>query len=108
MAWDISNFDSWTYDDVPLGCVAPEGGVSVQVETGGWRTDRPVWDEQACRSCMICWVYCPDASIQVCDGRMVGIDYFHCKGCGICAHECKFGAIAMVNEQDAKQKEANA
>ena len=31
-----------------------------------------------------------------------------CKGCGVCARECKFGAISMVNEQDAKQSEVQA
>jgi pyruvate ferredoxin oxidoreductase delta subunit len=27
------------------------------------------------------------------------IDLFYCKGCGICAHECKRGAIKMVEEE---------
>ena len=53
-------------------------------------------------------MYCPDASIEVKDGQMTGIDYEHCKGCGVCARECKFGAISMVNEQDAKQSEVQA
>ncbi|MFP3216806.1 MAG: 4Fe-4S binding protein, partial [Vulcanisaeta sp.] len=26
------------------------------------------------------------------------IDYDHCKGCGICAHECPVKAIKMVPE----------
>ena len=32
------------------------------------------------------------------DGKLVGIDYHHCKGCGICAQECPCGAIDMVGE----------
>lgn len=108
MSWDISSYESWKYDEIPLGCVAPEPGTSRLVQTGGWRTDRPVWDASVCKNCLICWVYCPDASIEVKDGQMTGIDYEHCKGCGVCARECKFGAISMVNEQDAKQSEVQA
>jgi pyruvate ferredoxin oxidoreductase delta subunit len=26
------------------------------------------------------------------------VDLYHCKGCGICAHECRKGAIRMVEE----------
>jgi pyruvate ferredoxin oxidoreductase delta subunit len=37
---------------------------------------------------MICWVYCPDSAVIVKDGKVQGFDYDHCKGCGICAHEC--------------------
>ena len=40
-----------------------------------------------------------DASIQVADGKVTGIDYDHCKGCGICSKECKFGAITMEAEK---------
>jgi Pyruvate/2-oxoacid:ferredoxin oxidoreductase delta subunit len=33
-------------------------------------------------------VSCPDSSILVEAGKVVGIDDKHCKGCGICAKEC--------------------
>jgi pyruvate ferredoxin oxidoreductase delta subunit len=28
-----------------------------------------------------------------------GADLNYCKGCGICAEECKFGAIEMVEDK---------
>jgi len=48
---------------------------------------------------MLCYFYCPDASIIVENGKAVGIDLLHCKGCGICAKECPAGAIAMKSEE---------
>ena len=44
--------------------------------------------------------FCPDMAVIVEDGRVVGFDYKHCKGCGICAKECpsKVHAIDMVPE----------
>jgi pyruvate ferredoxin oxidoreductase delta subunit len=45
---------------------------------------------------MICWVFCPDGAIQIENGKVVGIDLDHCKGCGICAEECPRKAVSMV------------
>jgi pyruvate ferredoxin oxidoreductase delta subunit len=77
-----------TWREIPIGGVVLEGGTAEQYLTGGWRTLRPVKDEAKCTNCMICWVYCPDTSILAKDGKMVGFDLEHCKGCGICAMEC--------------------
>ena len=46
-------------------------------------------------------VFSPDSSIMVKDEKMVGIDYFHCKGCGLCASVCphKVQAITMEIEE---------
>ena len=49
---------------------------------------------------MMCWVVCPDSSIEVEDGKMTGIDLEHCKGCGVCTHECKFDALSLVSEAE--------
>ena len=75
---------------------------------------RPVLDEAACTRCLLCYMQCPDGTVyKVADEGARGsvtlrIDYDFCKGCGVCARECKFGAISMVNEQDAKQAEVQA
>ncbi len=86
--------DRWR--DLPAGGAVPAGGTSVNYPTGGWRSDRPVFDEGACSHCLLCWVFCPDAAIELEDGKVAGIAYDYCKGCGICAHECpKQGAMTM-------------
>ncbi|MDQ7820351.1 MAG: 4Fe-4S binding protein [Armatimonadota bacterium] len=76
------------------------GGTSRAFLTGTWRTERPVLDLERCIHCMLCWLYCPDSSIQARDGRVVGIDLDHCKGCGVCAAVCppRAHAIVMVPE----------
>ncbi|MBC7344539.1 MAG: 4Fe-4S binding protein, partial [Clostridia bacterium] len=66
--------------------------------TGTWRSRRPVLDKEKCNSCLRCFIYCPEGSISVQDGKMDGFDYYHCKGCGICARECNIGAISMSEE----------
>ncbi|HIC94410.1 MAG TPA: ferredoxin [Anaerolineae bacterium] len=74
--------------EASMAGIVTDAGNSVEYLTGGWRTLKPVRDEERCTHCMICWVYCPDSCILVEDGRVVGFDYDHCKGCGICAAEC--------------------
>lgn len=86
--------------EIPIGGIVEEPGTAVEYNTGSWRTYRPVLDKEKCINCMICWISCPDSSIKILDGKMIGFDYDHCKGCGICAEECpkKVRAITMVDE----------
>ncbi len=56
-----------------------------------------------CMACDNCWTLCPDNAVLKADGGPAGrwryiFDYDHCKGCGVCAHECPAGFIAMVDE----------
>ena len=77
----------------------PSRGNSDDYVTGGWRSERPYRDDEKCTQCLLCWVFCPDTSVLV-EGRegRTTSTYEHCKGCGICAHECPFDAIEMVPE----------
>ena len=88
------------WKEIPLGCVSFEAGNAESYITGGWRTFKPVWNSEKCIQCLGCWIQCPDNSILVEDGKVVGIDYDHCKGCGICAKVCpdKIQAISMEKE----------
>lgn len=103
--FDPLNYDDWKPEDFPTGFVCPEPGTSVNCYTGGWRSMRPVWDVEKCTNCMLCWMYCPDSCIQAKDAQMTGIDYEHCKGCGVCVQECKFGALELIQETEAQTRE---
>lgn len=85
----------------------PEGdtlkaGTAAQFHTGDWRSKKPVKDENTCINCLFCYIYCPDSAVKVKDGKMTGIDYNYCKGCGICESVCPVKpvkAIKMVSER---------
>lgn len=86
------------------GAVILEAGSAVKFKTGSWRALKPRWIEENCTQCLFCWLYCPDMSVKVEDGKMLGFDYDYCKGCGVCARECpgKKGNKAIVMEEEGK------
>lgn len=86
------------WNEIPMGAEIIEAGNSVEFNTGDWRAMRPVWHEDKCKHCMFCWAVCPDMSIIVKAGKVIGIDYDHCKGCGVCTKQCKFDALEFVEE----------
>ena len=74
-------------------------------KTGSWRTLRPVLNLEACTCakkqehvCHLCWLYCPDAAISMDEEGYPSFNYEYCKGCGVCANECRVGAIKLVRE----------
>ena len=89
------------WKDIPEGGLILDAGNAVTYNTGSWKTYKPIWYEDRCIQCFNCWIMCPDDSILTEDGKVVGIDYEHCKGCTICAVVCppKANAIEMVLEE---------
>lgn len=69
------------------------------LDTGGWRTERPVLDKSKCNYCGLCAIYCPPQCMRD-KGDHYEVDLAFCKGCGICAHECPRQALAMKPEGD--------
>ena len=88
------------WQDLPIGGLIVDAGNAVEYNTGSWRAEWPKVDLEKCTDCMFCWLYCPDVSIKVEDGKMVGIEYFHCKGCGVCAAVCPQKCITMHPESE--------
>ncbi|KUO69651.1 MAG: pyruvate ferredoxin oxidoreductase [Clostridia bacterium BRH_c25] len=79
--------------------IVPIGADGIHIlNTGDWRTQRPVLNEEKCTRCGICFMYCPVNSIEKHDKKFI-ISYDYCKGCGICSHECPSKAIDMIPEE---------
>jgi pyruvate ferredoxin oxidoreductase delta subunit len=89
------------WKEVPIGGAVDEPGSARENTTGSWRVERPIWSEAKCIHCLRCWVFCPDMSINTEEGKVTGINYDYCKGCGICAQVCpeKVKAITMEPEE---------
>jgi pyruvate ferredoxin oxidoreductase delta subunit len=90
------------WKELPIGGVIEKAGNAETYETGSWRVRRPILDKNKCTSCLICWIFCPDTSIVVKDGKVTGIDLEHCKGCGICARECPLKDKAVTMQLESK------
>jgi len=102
------------WKDIPVGAVVERPGSASEYLTGGWRSQRPVFNAEFCIGCGICYVYCPDAAIvmtrvdppskslppQVPD---ILLDY--CKGCGVCAKECSMVALIGVSCFEMRDEE---
>ncbi len=57
--------------------------------TGTYRSgEKPVFNEETCINCFLCWVFCPENAIIVEIEKVSGINYDYCKGSGICVNEC--------------------
>ncbi len=93
--------------EISPGAIVPGVPTSPEYLTGDWRVERPIWDEDKCTHCLLCWVFCPEDAIMLNiseDGKvvkMIGIDYDYCKGCGICVRACppKIHALEMAPEE---------
>ena len=96
----MAKLKSW--QELPCGAIIEDMKAVLDNKTGAWRSMRPTWNKDACINCLSCWIYCPDASIVVEDGRMTGINYDYCKGCGICAAVCPPKVHAIEMEQERK------
>ena len=69
-------------------------GNAKEFKTGDWRSQKPVWKEELCKQCGLCFPVCPDDAIPVTpDKKITDFNYDACKGCMVCAKVCPFKAI---------------
>jgi pyruvate ferredoxin oxidoreductase delta subunit len=81
--------DKKNWRQLPVGGVNSEAGNALKNFTGVYRTgEKPVFNEETCINCFLCWVFCPENAIIVENEKVVGINYDYCKGCGVCVNEC--------------------
>ncbi len=79
---------------------------SYTATVASWRVIKPVYNRDICIDCQNCWVWCPDTSIISRDKQMLGIDYDHCKGCGVCVEVCPTNpkSLLMFSEAEAPEE----
>jgi pyruvate ferredoxin oxidoreductase delta subunit len=87
------------WKDISIGGMVPYSGNAELFKTGDWRSMKPVWLQEKCKQCLLCYPVCPDTSILIDkDGKRTEFDYDHCKGCGVCVKVCPFKAIDFIEE----------
>lgn len=88
------------FEETAISAPAIHGAAtSLHMDTGSWRTLRPVIDQERCSRCGLCHTYCPEGAISNDRDGYPCIDYSHCKGCLICLVQCPLHAIESVPEQ---------
>ena len=104
-SYEKPNLIELPFEGASIAAPVIHGGLtSIQVNTGLWRTMRPVIDYDLCKGCWwVCSTFCPDGVINVVDNRP-DIDYDHCKGCLICAAQCPPHAISAIPEAQAMEE----
>ncbi len=88
-----------TWRDLEIGCIVTEPGSASQYQTGGWRSQKPIFDKSKCNKCGLCFIYCPEGCITQTAEGLYEPNMYYCKGCGICAHECARKAITIKDEE---------
>ena len=85
--------------DITIGGTIASAGNAHLFKTGDWRSMKPIWLQDKCKQCLLCYPVCPDTSILIDEnGKRTDFDYDHCKGCGVCVKVCPFKAIDFVAE----------
>ena len=83
-----------SWKDITHGSHIFKPGSAKEFKTGDWRSQKPVFIEENCKQCLLCFPVCPDSAIILDENTQVkGFDYDFCKGCLCCKEVCNFKAI---------------
>lgn len=94
-----------TWREVDPGGQVMRPGSSESYKTSDWAVRTMQWNPDTCIHCLFCWSICPDYCIVVEEEKMVGIDEFYCKGCGLCANACPTDPKSLSFEGFGEGKE---
>ena len=85
---------STPYQDLTIGGNIYTAGNAKEFKTGDWRSQKPIWIEEKCKQCGLCFPVCPDDAIPVTkEQKRIDFNYDACKGCMVCLKACPFNAI---------------
>ena len=87
------------WQEILPGCVVVDAGNASEYRTGDWKSQHPEFAYEKCNKCGLCYIFCPDAAIELKDDGYFQANMYYCKGCGICAKECPKDVITMIEEQ---------
>lgn len=82
--------------DLPVVPSAKGGSMAAAPSGITWREQYPILSEK-CDACLECTLLCPEGALAEEQGKMQ-VNLRLCKGCGICAVECKQKCITMTPE----------
>lgn len=89
-----------SWKELNLGIAITTPGNAAELRTGDWRSQRPETNKEECTKCGMCYIFCPDMVYSKDAEGFYVQNYYHCKGCGICAKECPVNVITMLQEEN--------
>lgn len=98
-AKSVGEVEKITWRDMKFSQVILDSGADSVSKTDDWRWQRPLLDKEKCNKCGLCWLYCPDCSVNPLEDGYYEPDLSYCKGCGICSKVCPRKAITMIEEK---------
>lgn len=108
------NEGDWGYLNAPMGGINPRLGNTVLSDLSPSRQGYiPLFIQERCVNCGLCFSTCPDMVFQFAKGTYKGkemminqgLDYYHCKGCLRCVDVCPVNALVRGVEKEVERKE---